>query len=266
MGTRRPRRGASAAGLRIQVAHGTARATRRLRDDAVDLLIATPETALALQRRSALHADRVAAVLLAWPETWDDEEAVEPADAGSQGDPAAGRTTSTPERADGLVERYARRALTLGRRRRGGTPVGPVRTVGVPWSRRVAALGDLVELLDPASLVIWTADRGRTRRSPRPSALDEPEIRLVTGDAPAAATDRRLRSAHPQRLRQLLGAGEVVLLVPPGTESYVARIAAPRRPLRLPGLRRRRRRAHAGGQPGGHRQSASRPAAQTAPC
>ena len=37
--------------LRVQVAHGTARATRRLRGEGVDLLITTPETALALQRR-----------------------------------------------------------------------------------------------------------------------------------------------------------------------------------------------------------------------
>jgi ATP-dependent RNA helicase DeaD len=34
----------------------------------------------------------------------------------------------------------------------------------------------------------------------------------------------------------LLTAGEVVVLVPPGAESYLARIAAPRRVLQLPGL------------------------------
>ena len=65
-------------GLRVQVAHGTSRATRRLRDGGVDLLIATPETALALQRRSALRADVLAAVLLAWPEAWEEEESLAP--------------------------------------------------------------------------------------------------------------------------------------------------------------------------------------------
>ncbi|HEX3274896.1 MAG TPA: hypothetical protein VHR43_08585, partial [Gemmatimonadales bacterium] len=68
----------AAAGLRIQVAHGTSRATRRLRGDAVDLLVATPETAVALQRRAALHADGLAAVVLAWPEGWEDEAVVAP--------------------------------------------------------------------------------------------------------------------------------------------------------------------------------------------
>ncbi len=38
------------------------------------------------------------------------------------------------------------------------------------------------------------------------------------------------------RLGQLLQAGEVVLLVPPGAERYVERIATTRRPLRIPGL------------------------------
>jgi ATP-dependent RNA helicase DeaD len=59
---------------------------------------------------------------------------------------------------------------------------------------------------------------------------------VVTGDAPPAATILAFDLPTGERLRQLLGAGEVVLLVPPGTESYVARIATPRRPLQLPGL------------------------------
>ena len=105
---------AGESGLRVQVAHGTSRATRRLRDDAVDLLIATPETALALQRRTALRADALAAVLLAWPEAWEEEESGRPADAGPDKEAQRIVVTSAPERAADLVERYARRALTLG--------------------------------------------------------------------------------------------------------------------------------------------------------
>jgi hypothetical protein len=224
---------AGSSGLRIQVARGTARATRRLHDDAVDLLVTTPETALALQRRSALHADRLAAVLLAWPEGWDDEDAVSPL---MQDLKDAQRVvlTSAPERAADLVERYARRALTLGGAA-DGAPVGPVRTVTVPWSRRVAALGDLIELLDPASLVIWTADRGQHDAIASAVALDERHTRVVAGDAPPAAIVIAFDLPDPARLRQLAGAGELVLLVPPGAEGYVERVAAPRRPLRLPG-------------------------------
>ena len=219
----------------IQVARGTSRATRRLRDDAVDLLIATPETALALQRRAALHADALAAVLLAWPEAWEDEEAVGPL---MQDLKEAQRIvlTSAPERAAALVERYARRALTLGAAALHGEPVGPVRTVTCHGAAASPPSRDLVELLDPTSLVIWTADRGPTTRSPPPSALDERDAtrgdrRRAGGQAP-----HRLRSARRARgCAQLVGAGELVLLVPPGAEGYLERLATPRRPLRLPG-------------------------------
>ena len=101
-------------GLRVQVAHGTSRATRRLRGDAVDLLIATPETAIALQRRSALQADALAAVLLAWPEGWEEEESVSPLMQDLDKEAQRIVLTSAPERAADMVERYARRALTIG--------------------------------------------------------------------------------------------------------------------------------------------------------
>jgi ATP-dependent RNA helicase DeaD len=93
-----------------------------------------------------------------------------------------------------------------------------------------------VELLDPASLVIWTADRSRHAAISQVVSGGEPEVRLVTGDAPAAGTIIAFDLPTGERLRQLLGAGEVVLLVPPEAESYAARIAAPRRPLQLPSL------------------------------
>jgi ATP-dependent RNA helicase DeaD len=85
-------------------------------------------------------------------------------------------------------------------------------------------------------MVIWTADRSQHAAIAQAVGLLEPEMRLVTGDAPVAATIVAFDLPTGARLQQLAGAGEVVMLVPPGTESYVARIAAPRRPLQLPGL------------------------------
>ncbi|HEU5042194.1 MAG TPA: hypothetical protein VFT84_15300, partial [Gemmatimonadales bacterium] len=102
---------AAGSGLRIQVAHGTARAMRRLRADGLDLLIATPETALALHRRSALGLDGVVAVLLAWPEAWEDEAGLAAVMQDLPTDAQRVVLTSTPGRAADLVERYARRAL-----------------------------------------------------------------------------------------------------------------------------------------------------------
>ena len=223
------------AGLRVQVAHGTARAQRRLRDGAVDLLIANPETALTLLRRSALPVDSLAGVLLAWPENWDDEDSITPLMQDLPKDVQRLIYTSAPERVEALVERYARKALTIGPRASEGVPVGPVRTVSVSWARRVSALAELEELLDPASLVIWTVDRSYHGAISKAVGLTEPELQLATGDAPAAGTIIAFDLPSRERLRQLLEAGDVVMLVPPGTERYAARTAEPRRPLQLPG-------------------------------
>jgi ATP-dependent RNA helicase DeaD len=224
------------AGLRVQVAHGTARVLRRLRADGVDLVIASPETALTLLHRSALQMDSLTAVFLAWPESWDDEEAITPLMQDLPKDTQRIIHTSAPERVEALVERYARKALTIPAQTQHTPPVGPVRTVSIPWSRRIPALAELVELLDPASLVIWTADRSHHAAIAQAVGLVEPELRLVTGDGPPAGTTIAFDLPTGERLAQLLGAGEVVMVVPPGTEQYAARIAEPRRPVQLPGL------------------------------
>jgi ATP-dependent RNA helicase DeaD len=223
-------------GVRVQVAHGTARVTRQLRASAVDVVIASPETAFTLVSRSALSMESIASLFLAWPEGWLEDESLAPLMQDLPKETQRIIYTAEAERVGELVERYARKAPTVRAPGLEGSPAGPVRTVGVPWARRVQALGDLVELLDPASLVIWTVDRSYHAAIAQAVALHEPEIRLATGDAPIAGTILAFDLPTGERLRQLLGAGEVVLLVPPGTERYVARIAAPRRPLQLPGL------------------------------
>lgn len=222
-------------GLRVQVAHGPSRAMRRLRSGAVDLVIASPETALTLATRSALRMEDVTGLFLAWPETWADEDKITPLMQDLPKDAMRVIYTANSERMGALVERYARKALTIGVPAE-GTGAGPVRTVSVPWSRRIPALAHLLELLDPASLVIWTADRSRHAAIAQVVSVVEPEVRLVTGDAPPAGTIIAFDLPTGERLRQLLGAGEVVMLVPPEAESYAARIAEPRRPLQLPSL------------------------------
>ena len=226
---------AAEAGLRIQAAHGTARAMRRLKGDGLDLLIATPETALALHRRSALGIDGLVGVLLAWPECWEDEPSLAPLMQDLSKDAQRIVLTAAPDRAAELVERYARRALTLGGPAAAAEPAGPVRLATVAWERRAAALADLVELLDPGTLTVWTADRVHHEEIRRHVAAGDPEVRIATGDAPRAALVVAFDPPTPARLRQLLSAGEVLLLAPPDTAAYLERIAAPRRPVRLPG-------------------------------
>jgi hypothetical protein len=225
-------------GLRVQLARGTGRATRRLRAGEVDLLVTAPETALALLRRSALGQDAIAAVFLAWPERWQEQESLAPLMQDLDKNTQRIVCTSAAESMAELVERYARRALTVGAppaETPPPAPAGPVRTVGVPWARRAAALADLVEVLDPESVAVWTVDRSRHGDIARALPPGDPTVRVVTGDAPPSAAVIAFDLPTHERLRQLLGAGDVVLLVPPGAEAFVERLASPRRPLRLPG-------------------------------
>jgi ATP-dependent RNA helicase DeaD len=229
----------AAEGTRIQVARGTARAMRRLKALEVDLLVTAPETALALHRRSALDPDAIGAALLAWPETWESTESLTPLMQDLRKDAQRIICTAALDRTGDLVERYARRALTIGAppaESETPSPAGPVRTAGVSWERRPQALADLIEILDPASAVIWTVDRSRHADIARALPLGDSGLRLAIGDAPPAALVVAFDPPTPERLRQLLSAGEVVLLVPPGTAPYVERIASPRRPVQLPGI------------------------------
>jgi ATP-dependent RNA helicase DeaD len=228
-----------ASALRVQTARGVARAARRLKGDALDLLVASPAATAALLHRGALKAPALSAVVLAGPERW---EATEPLDALMSDVPKESqRILIASDSAVGasLGERYARRALALGAPMAdtpAPPPIGPVRTVGVAWERRASALADLLELLDPASLTVWTADRSRHAAIAAALPGGDSAIRVVTGDIPSADVVVAFDPPDADRLQRLLAAGEVVLLVPPGTERWIARVAEPRRPLRLPGL------------------------------
>ncbi len=227
---------------RVQVAHGTARAMRRLKAGTVDLLIATPDTALALLQRAALKADTLNSLILAGPETWTPSAGSDdPLTPLMQDLPKESQRiiiTAAPDRAQALVERYARKALVVGAPGPEDPPVqpaGPVRTVSVPWGQRAPVLADIIEILDPPTCVIWTADESRHEEIGRAVPVGT-ETQIVTGDAPAAETIIAFDLPTADRLRQLQTAGEVLLLVPPSTETYVDQIASTRRPLRLPGL------------------------------
>lgn len=230
---------AEGTGLRVETAAAATRPMRRLRSASLDLLVAAPETAGALLAQSALKAERLGLVLLAQPELYADEPALA---ALMQDVPrTAQRIVITADAAGAadVVERYARKALIAGAAPADeppAPPLGPVRTVGVTWSRRVTALADLLHLLDPARTVIWAADLSHAASIARAVPLDGDSVQLVTADAPAADVIIAFDLPSREQLPQLLGAGEVVLLVPPGTEGYVDRLAAPQRPLRLPGV------------------------------
>lgn len=217
-------------------ARSAGRATRLLRATPPDILVLSADLALTLVGRGELKTESLTAIVLAWPERWADDAALLPL---MQDLPATAQrilVSADAARAAELAERYVRKAPVTGPAPGTGT-AGPVRTVSCSWARRVSAVAELVELLDPAGLAVWTAD---TRlHAPLRTALagiapgaqitttppDAPAGLIVAVDLPDATT-----------LGQLLAAGDVVILVPPGTESWAAAVAAPRRPVLLPGV------------------------------
>jgi DbpA RNA binding domain len=223
------------ASLRILPARGPARAMRRLRDNSLDVLVTSLDTALLLVARSALRMETVAALLVAWPEFLPDDDSVMPLMQDLPREAQRIVYTAEGSRVTGLVDRYARKALTTGVPAADAALARPVRTASTSWIRRIQTLADVIELLDPASLVVWTADRGYHDIIRRQIAGTEPDVQLVTGDAPAASTVVAFDLPGRGRLQQLLDAGEVILLVPTGTETYAAHLAGQRRPLQLPG-------------------------------
>lgn len=224
--------------LRIEAASGAARAARRLKTDAVDILVASPETALTLLTRSALGVDRIAAIVFAWPEDWDADEATTVLLQDLPKDAQRIVITTRAERlegSDGLVERYARRALVIGAPAGDADPsaAGPVRTLPSTWSNRPATIAALLEATDPHRLTVWTADtRDHALLRSALGGIGD-GIALMSQAIPDGGTIACYDPPSLEMLRALTAAGEVVLLVPPGTEGFVARIAAPRRPVVL---------------------------------
>jgi DbpA RNA binding domain len=219
--------------LRIHVARGLSRAMRLLRSDAIDVLVATLDTASALLARSALKLDSVTTLFLSWPESWPDEDALTPLMQDLPKESQRIIYTGDAGRVGAITERYARKALTIGLSGGGQAPAGPVRTVSVGWRQRVPALAELLELLDPATLAIWTVDRSYHDAIGRAIRIDPPVTELVAREAVTAATIIAFDLPGAEQLRDLQAKGEVILLVPPGTDDYVAGITASRRPIQL---------------------------------
>lgn len=223
--------------LRLVAAHGPARATRLLREGAADVLVAGPDTILELLARSALQAESLTALALLWPEQWATDAALTALMQDLPKDAPRLIIGSEPAAVASLVERYARKAPVVGPAAASEQTVGPVRTVAASWQRRVAIVAELAELLDPARLTVWTADTrlhaelGSALAGVAPGATfasavpESPAGTIVALDLPDTLT-----------LQGLIAVGEVILLVPPGAEAWVASMAAPRRPILLPGV------------------------------
>lgn len=219
-------------GFRVAGAHTPARLARLLGSQDLALVFTSPDTAHELVRRAALKLDTLTGILLIWPEAWGGEEPATVLLQDVSKDAQRILLTADPVASAPLIERYCWRAATADLLGPAPVDTAPrVRTMTAPWSGRREALLDLVEQLDPESLAVYLRDEADRESIER--ALEAAGISATIGTEllPAASLIVAYELPSPAQLRKLAGAGELVLLVPPGTEGYVARIAPDRRPL-----------------------------------
>jgi len=223
-------------GIQWHAARGEARALRLLRADQVQLLLLTPESALALVRRSGLKLDAVTCLAMLWPERLPDD-VIELLMQDLPKESQRILVSAHPEVASALGERYARKALTAGPL--AGTlpppvPGGAIRVAATPWSARPRAVAQVIELLDPEHPVVFAADRSSevALRTAVPAAIAP----LVTGVPESASLIIAYDAPSPEQYSRFKDVADVVLLSPPGTEDWGRRLAGLVRPLRLPGF------------------------------
>jgi ATP-dependent RNA helicase DeaD len=228
---------AHAAGLRLHLVHGTARAGRRLRDGLVDIILADPDRALDLHRRSALKLEEVTQVLLAWPDLLDGDDALALLMQDVPRDATRILQLARTDLRSSLIERYARRAVVSGALAQpapeGESPA--VQIAVTPWGLRPAALCGVLETLDPATAVVWAADARSAEEARAALPSGAPEVTVTSGNSPTTSLVIAWDLPTPARLRQLASAGPVVLLAPVHAAPYLESCTSARRALRLPG-------------------------------
>jgi ATP-dependent RNA helicase DeaD len=219
--------------IRWHAARGEARAMRLLRADQLQLLLLTPESALALVRRSALKLEAITCTALLWPERL----SADVLDLLLQDLPKDSQRVIVSARSDlasALAERHARKAVTAGplASAEAVSASGPIRVAATPWGNRAEAAAHIIELLDPEQPVIFAADQSaetELRRTvaasiaPLVTAVPESASLIIAWDPPT-----------PEEYARLRDVAEVVMLAPPGTEGWASRLGSLVRPLRLP--------------------------------
>ncbi|MEE8060398.1 MAG: DbpA RNA binding domain-containing protein [Gemmatimonadales bacterium] len=235
-------RSPNAAG-RVHIAGSTGRAISLLEKGQVTTLVTTPETALDLITRSALHLAEVAAVFLAWPETWLDETPLVSVMQDLPGDCQRVLYTASLDQAVRLGERYLRKALTLGapplRAAGQGTqpgPAGPVTVAVSPADRLVTAVFQVIDLLDPTDAVVWTATGDAAAAIREGLEHRSGSLPVVQGEIPKADLIVAAELPSPELLGKLVdGSKRLVVVSPTWGLAYMDAHAGKIESLRLPG-------------------------------
>jgi hypothetical protein len=222
----------------ILTAREAGRAVNLLRLKRVTALVTSPDTALALLARSSLPLSSAPAVLLAWPETWDDDTAL----AGIMQDlPAEAQRilyTAEPRRAEKLGERYLRKALVLG-----VPPLGmssriklPITVASVSGTGIGTAVRQVIDLLEPISVSVWTA-ASETESIVTDALAKTPfEVQVTRGDIAPAKMIVAADLPRPEDLVRLNSATDRLIVVSQVWEiPYLAGHASALETLLLPG-------------------------------
>ncbi|MDH4131357.1 MAG: DbpA RNA binding domain-containing protein [Gemmatimonadota bacterium] len=224
-----------AAGIPFLASDLPVRATRLLREGRLRLLLTTPDTALTLRQRSVLKLEEIGHLVLAWPELYENEEALAALMQDLPQESQRILIPVAPRAAHPLAERYVRRAHVTGPLQASTPTSTAVRGAVVPLSQRSSALASLIETEDPARLVVWCVDArsAADARASLPASGDT--MSVVSGDTPTADLIVAWDLPTPARLAELREKGEVVLLVPPHALSYTATLATRLTPVRIHG-------------------------------
>ncbi len=219
---------------------GTAIRASTAPDRDAHVLIATPGGALALHQQSQLHPDEIGAVVFAWAEAWDDDDALA---AVLQDMPREAQRIVITTRIDqpasqALMERYARKAATVPmvRGEEAGPRALPATVIASPWRARAQRVAGFAHRVPQRPLAIWTADT-RDHAIIRHAFGSLPGDVSVNTTIPAAARCVLYYDLPTPAVMQTAdAAAQAALLVPPGTDPYVARIAPRQTPLDLSGF------------------------------
>ena len=223
----------------VLAARSADRAADLLRQQRVTALITSPDTALALLARSSLPLESAPTVLLAWPETWDDDATI----IGLMQDlPAEAQRilyTAEPGRAERWGERYLRKALVLGVPPHGASSPIVQQAIMVASVRGIdsgTAVRQVLDLVESITALVWTAT-AETESTVTAALTKTPRRVTVTrGSVTPATLIIAADLPVPQDLSRLAAAAErLVVLTPPWGLPYLARQAGALEPLQLPG-------------------------------
>jgi len=223
----------------LHVVTGLARTQHLLREGRLSTLLATVPDTLELVRRAALRPERLARVIVAWPELLLSSGAGQAVDTILADAQQAGRVVLTADEhsvAD-FLERHARRSPVAWAARAPEAPSGELRWALAEPTRRVWAVRAVLDALDPAAALIW--DPYPDARARLADLADAPGIRILgPGSAPAEPADVAIAVDLPSAdLLAELGkvAPVVVVLVGAWQVPYLSRLALRLKPLRLEG-------------------------------